>query len=191
MEAQVTHHRRCYDIVIETARFFHHLSAYTYQFVPIYYPSLFIHRDESVRVSVVRQAQCALLHHFPLQLFRMSRTESIIDISAVRFIANDRYLCSQFRIYLFRHLIGCPIGTVQHQFDPLYICVYGGLEKIRIFRHRLIISLKTPSQHIAGNMAVYIDVSKNYVLYLIFNAIIQLKAVSVEEFYPIVFKRIV
>ena len=121
----------------------------------------------------------------------MGRTTGVIDVDTIRFITDHRDVCAQLGIHLFRDPVSGSIGTVQHQLAPFDIHIQRALQKISVPIQGIIIRLQAASQFISRDMAVDIDIPEDDIFDLVLDLIIQLETISVEEFDPVILKRIV
>ena len=192
MEPDIAHDCSCHQISRKLSAILHHLCADADKLITIDDPAFFIYCDQAICIAIVGHTkECSLSYHFFLQFLRVGRTTGVIDVDTIRFIADHRDVCAQLGVYLFCDPVSGSIGTVQHQLAPFDIHIQRTLQKISVPVQGIIIRLQTASQFISRDMAVDIDIPEDDIFDLILDLIIQLESISVEEFDPVILKRIV
>ena len=192
VEADVAHDGGGDQVVLETAFFLEHLCTDADHFVAVDDPALFVDRDQTVRIAVVRHAhERAFVDDRFAESFRVGGTAVLVDVEPVRRIADHGDIRAERFIHLARDRVRRAVGAIQHKFDTGQVHRCRVHEKVDIFLRRILIRDDMPAETVPGDVLVDFDVTDNDILDLVFNGIVQFEPFPVEELDAVVLKRIV
>ena len=192
MEAYVAHNCGGNLVVLKAAFAFQHFSADGYGLVAVKDSSLFVGHYESVCIAVKGQTyEGTFLNHPFLKLFGMGGTAAVINVYSVGSVADGYNLCSETFVHAACHLIGCTVGTVQHNFLSVKAIVGSLNQVLSVELCRTFFGLQALAYEVSGNVAVDIYAAYYYVLNFFLDEVIKLEALRVEKLYSVVFKGVV
>ena len=160
-------------------------------FVSVNHLAVFVHHNQTVRISVISESDIRmLLPDLLLQFLRVGGANMIVDVDAVRRAADGNHPCAQIPVNPGSDLVGRTVGAVHDDSHAVKTHVNCGEKVAPVDLHGVLLTFHAGAQRFSRHMGVGIDSANDQIFDFLFNRIVQLEAFTVEEFDSVIFKRI-